>query len=187
MNPQFDVNALKTGDMQQLKLFCNTEGERSIYVEWVPDQMTKDAAEMFFSPIGPVKAIDFVNHKNSNSRMMFVHFERFYRNEDPNVTGIAEMYPLAYEIPFSSPIYKNSMVYQGNYMLRCRINLTPTPRVEYNMAQLTEMVDRLRTELEYFKTEVAIMKRQMNVEKLEDSDDEIELGADGLPVLRQKY
>ena len=36
------------------------------------------------------------------------------------------------------------------------------------MAQLTEMVDRLRTDLETFKTDVSIMKRRLNVEKLED-------------------
>jgi phage shock protein A len=49
--------------------------------------------------------------------------------------------------------------------------LTPTPRVEYNLAQLTEMVDRLRKDVEFFKDEVAQLKKKVNVEKLDDDSE----------------
>lgn len=165
---QFDLDALKSGDLAQLELFRCPIGPRSIYIEWVPDQMTEETVKSYFASMGDVVGIDFVNHKTGRARMLFVHFESFHRYDDPNVAGITKAYPNAYEMPISFDMFTQNKMYRKNYTLKCRINMTPTPRVEYNMAQLTEMVDRLRTDLETFKTDVSIMKRRLNVEKLED-------------------
>jgi hypothetical protein len=168
---QFDVNALKSGDLSQLDLFRWTTGQRSIYIEWVPDQMNEDSVKAYFAPMGKIVGVDFVNHKVGRARMLFVHFEHFYNYDDPNVVGIVEAYPQAYEVPISFPVYHRYSMTTKNYTLRCRINLTPTPRVEYNLAQLTEMVDRLRKDVEFFKDEVAQLKKKVNVEKLDDDSE----------------
>ena len=160
MSRSFDIQALINGDMNQLGLFTNSDGIRSLYVEWVPDELTKEGATEYFSILGPVSAIDFVKQKTGKARMMFVHFEHFYDVERYNVfdvNKIAAAHPNVYEMPISFET-KNPRYPTKEYKLRCRINTKPIQRVEYNNAQLTDMVDRLRKELEELKQEVAELK-----------------------------
>lgn len=156
MSRFFDIQALINGDMIQLDLFTNSNGPRSLYVEWVPDELTKECAMNYFSDLGVVSAVDFVKQKTGKARMMFVHFEHFHVDHNCDVNNIASAHPNAYELPISFPT-KNPR-YSKEYKLRCRINTKPIPRVEYNAAQLTDMVDRLHKELEELKQEVAELK-----------------------------
>lgn len=157
MSRSFDIQSLINGDMSQLDLFTNSTGIRSLYVEWVPDELTKEIAMDYFSNLGAVLAIDFVKQKTGKARMMFVHFEKFHDGPNCDVNDIASAHPNAHEMPISfrtnNPRYPNK-----EYNLRCRINTKPIQRVEYNAAQLTDMVDRLRKELEDLKQEVAELK-----------------------------
>jgi len=157
MSRSFDIQALINGDMSQLDLFTNSTGIRSLYVEWVPDELTKDDAINYFSSLGPVSAIDFVKQKTGKARMMFVHFDRFHNEHNYDVNNIASAHPNACELPISFPT-KNPRYPTKAYKLRCRINTKPIQRVEYNAAQLTDMVDRLRKELEELKQTVAELK-----------------------------
>jgi hypothetical protein len=156
MSRSFDIQALINGDMTQLDLFTNSNGIRSLYVEWVPDELTNEDAMNYFSSLGPVSAVDFVKQKTGKARMMFVHFDRFHDEHNYDLNSIASAHPNAYELPISFPT-KNPR-YSKEYKLRCRINTKPIQRVEYNAAQLTDMVDRLRKELEELKKEVAELK-----------------------------
>jgi hypothetical protein len=157
MSRSFDIQSLINGDMSQLDLFTNSTGIRSLYVEWVPDELTKEHAMNYFSDLGVVSAVDFVKQKTGKARMMFVHFEQFHHKDNIDVNNIASSHPNAYELPISFPT-KNPRYPTKEYKLRCRINTKPIQRVEYNAAQLTDMVDRLRKELEELKQEVAMLK-----------------------------
>jgi hypothetical protein len=156
MSRSFDIQALINGDMSQLDLFKNSDGIRSLYVEWVPDELTKEIAMDYFSSIGVVSAVDFVKQKTGKARMMFVHFEHFHSGYNNDINKISDIHPRAHEkhISFSTM----DPDYPKMYKLRCRINTKPIQRVEYNAAQLTDMVDRLRKELEELKLEVADLK-----------------------------
>jgi hypothetical protein len=156
MSRSFNIQALINGDMSQLDLFSNTDGIRSLYVEWVPDELTKEIAMYHFSSIGVVSAVDFVKQKTGKARMMFVHFEHFYPGYNNDINKIVDIHPSAHEIPIA--FRTKNPEYSKMYKLRCRINTKPIQRVEYNAAQLTDMVDRLRKELEELKQEVADLK-----------------------------
>jgi hypothetical protein len=156
MTSTFDIQSLVNGDMSQLNLFSNTNGIRSLYIEWVPDELTKEIAIDYFGMIGVVSAVDFVKQKTGNARMMFIHFEKFHDAYNVHVNNIVAQHPNAYEMPIS--FRTNNPYYQKEYKLRCRINTKPIQRVEYNAAQLTDMVDRLRKELEELKQEMADLK-----------------------------
>lgn len=157
MSTSFDIQAFINGDMSQLDIFRNADGIRSLYVEWVPDEMTKEIAMDYFFSMGTVSAVDFVKQKTGKARMMFVHFEKFHDHYNYDVNDIVAAHPNAHEMPISfrtkNPRYPNK-----EYKLRCRINTKPIQRVEYNAAQLTDMVDRLRLELEELKREMADLK-----------------------------
>jgi hypothetical protein len=161
MSRSFDIQSLINGDMTQLELFKQPIGERSIYIEWVPDEMTKEIATEFFNQIGKVSAVDFIKQRTGKARMMFVHFDNFDKPYMGHVNEIASVHPNAYEIPIQ--IYGKNPQYAKSYNLRCRINMKPIQRVEYNPAQLTDMTDRLRKELDDLKQEVADLKTKLAV------------------------
>jgi len=157
MSRSFDIQSLNNGDMTQLELFQNSTGIRSLYVEWVPDELTSEHAMGYFSFLGSVSAVDFVKQKTGKARMMFVHFNHFYDQHNSDITAIANVHPNAHEMPIVFTT-KNPNYSRKEYKLRCRINTKPIQRVEYNAAQLTDMVDRLRKELEDLKQEMAVLK-----------------------------
>lgn len=156
MSNTFNVQALIDGDMSQLSLFMNTTGQRSLYIEWVPDELTKESASSYFSELGNVTDIDFVKQKNGKSRMMFVHFDGFHAKNEGIIQAIASVHPNAFEMPISFPS-TNPNYHSRDYKLRCHVNTKPIQRVEYNPAQLTDMVDRLRKEIEELKEVVALL------------------------------
>ena len=156
MSNSFDIQALIDGDVSQLNLFMNTEGQRSLYIEWVPDELTKETATLYFSELGKVTDVDFVKQKNGKSRMMFVHFDGFHLKNEPIIRGIISMHPNAFELPITFPS-TNPKYHSREYKLRCHVNTKPIQRVEYNPAQLTDMVDRLRKEIEELKQVVAML------------------------------
>jgi|LauGreSBDMM110SN_4_FD.fasta_scaffold227889_1 hypothetical protein len=157
MSRSFDIQAFNNGDMSQLELFTNSDGIRSLYVEWVPDELTKEYAMNYFSALGIVSAVDFVKQKTGKARMMFVHFEKFHDGDNRDITNIVSAHPSPHEMPILFTT-KNPRYPTKEYKLRCRINTKPIQRVEYNAAQLTDMVDRLRKELEELKEEVTMLK-----------------------------
>ena len=157
MSRSFDIQALINGDNSQLDLFHLSDGNRSLYVEWVPDELIKNDAITYFSVLGPVSAVDFVKQKTGKARMMFVHFDKFFVHWNVDAINIAKAHPNAYEMPISFSA-KNPHHPNREYKLRCRINTKPIQRIEYNAAQLTDMVDRLRLELEALKEEVTTLK-----------------------------
>jgi len=133
-------------DTNQLRSYVQVNGIKSLYVEWVPDEMTEDMANSYFSYYGEVSRIDFVKQKTGKARMLFVHFA-----ECPVqlFEGIICQYPEVLEMHV---LIRDVNLREKTYKLKTRINLTPIKPVEYNNTQLTDMVDRLRLEVEELKS-----------------------------------
>jgi hypothetical protein len=155
----FNVQALTNGDISQLQNFVKSNGPKSLYIEWVPNELTRENAMSFFGIYGKIQDVDFVNKKQGNARMLFIHYYEF--NNEPYTKCMTHCIANNYPQPFERQIQLYDI--NGNdysyktYNLRFRINLSPISRVEYNNAQLTDMVDRLRKELEEMKLQLAKM------------------------------
>jgi hypothetical protein len=158
---EFNPQALANGDMSQLQNFVMSDGPKSLYIEWVPNDFTMEIAMDHFGFYGSIHAIDFVKKRNGTDRMAFVHYYEFNNKIETLclIQTIAQNYPNAFEKQLYLYDKEGNNYVFNNYILRYRINLTPISRVEYNNAQLTDMVDRLRKELEEVKLQLAEMKR----------------------------
>jgi len=163
---QFNPAALLNGELSQLDLFLNSHGPKSLYVEWIPEcLLNKTNAINLFEGIGKVSDIDYVKRK-TNGHMMFVHFSELYYGCIPKdkggefatsvLKGIIDAYPKPYQYPCASISNAvNQSQYKQVFILNLRINVKPVQRIEYNNAQLTDMVDRLRLEIEELKSLLA--------------------------------
>lgn len=119
------------------------ENGSSIYVHWVPDEMTTEYAKWFFSPYGEVERVEFVPHKNGKGRMMFVHFQ-YWNNTSHSIdfrNKILEASPEAY--PLRMDFHTGYMC--RTYQIMCKVNKRPIPVVDYNTHQLSDMFERLNT------------------------------------------
>jgi len=182
--PKFNPELLSGGytDAAQLQNWFMGKSN-SIYVKWVPDEMTEQDAASYFSILGPIKRVEFVPHKNGNSRMLFVHFEEW--NNSPLSLEIRTEIANAYPAEHSMPITYNLVTgVQKTYQLKCCVNVRPIPTVEYNTHQLSDMFERLNTrvtnemsrsaneitgmreEIEQLKSEVAHLNDIINTNKI---------------------
>jgi len=138
--PVFNPSALKAGDMNQLHNWMYGEGS-SVYVQWVPDELTWKGAMQFFEKYGTIDRVEFVPKVDSNrkqiGRMMFVHFEHMH---DSNFAyAVTQAHPEPYCLPID--VYGKYKMKQ--YDLKCRVNCRPVAKVEYNTHQLTDMFERM--------------------------------------------
>lgn len=146
-------------DINQLRSFIHINGIKSLYIEWVPDEMSEEMATSYFNYYGKVSRIDFVKQKTGNARMLFVHFSEY---PVELFEAIINQYPQVLDM---SIMIRDVAMREKIYKLKTRINLTPIKPVEYNNTQLTDMVDRLRLEVEELKSQIAILVK-MNGELL---------------------
>jgi hypothetical protein len=128
------------------------DGASSVYVHWVPDELTTDYAKWLFSKYGEVDRVEFVPHKNGKGRMMFVHFNYWHETQE-------------------SLIFRNSVLFAdpnegypiqiGNeyriYKLMCKVNKRPIPVVDYNTHQLSDMFERLNTRV---TEEISVLRKE---------------------------
>jgi hypothetical protein len=192
----FNPELLKAGDLSQLQNWLYGTGN-SIYVKWVPLCMNEELARYYFGFLGTVSRIDFVPHKIGTGRMMFVHFQKWNDLSVNFRSGIANAYPLGYNMYPTYPV---------EFVLTCQVNTTPIPVVEYNIHQLADMFEKLKTGLQAevlsLRQEVADLRQDLKEKELtikhqgcdlhdvmmelgfyaDDDDDEIE----ALPLTEQQ-
>lgn len=134
----------------------------SIFVQWIPDELTEDDASLLFGQFGVIERVDIVNKMANGEkigRMMFVHFQ-FWLD-----TSLAESITQIYPQPYS--LNWNTFNKYGNikgYALKCRVNLRPIPSVEYNCSQLTDMFENMKSEM---------LKLREMVESLRDENQQL--------------
>ena len=162
-NTVFDMEVLKNGNEQEINQqvdLWTTSDKPSVYVQWVPDELDQNEATRFFSSFGSVDRVEFVPKKDANGkkigRMMFVQFQTFNHSKD-FAQNIAILHPEPYEIGWHT---RNKFGAPKQYVLKCRINTRPIPKVEYSASQLTDMFEGLNKRL---VEQMAKMTEQMTL------------------------
>jgi len=129
----------------------------SIFVQWIPDEMTENQAKITFARYGDVDRAEFVPKFDQNrkqiGRMLFIHFKNFFGGQFER--QIAIEHPEPHELPFTV----NTVRGPKNYTLKCRINMRPIPKVEYTTSQLTDMFEGLNTRM---MAQLADMQKQID-------------------------
>ena len=167
MNSNMNSTATETMNptVEQLQNWMNGTNT-SIYVHWIPEEMTKEIAEKYFYILGQVSRVEFVPHKNGNGRMMFVHFDVW--NNLPEsfhirkciVDAAPEGYPLPIQFQTIQGMVKT-------YKMMCKINMRPIQEVDYNTHQLSDMFERLNKRV---TEEIAQIRKEMEVLRLENAE-----------------
>ena len=137
---KFVPEMLVKGDTSQLDNWIMGDGN-SIYVKWVPNEMSEEDARHYFGVLGTIKRVEFVSQRSGNFRMLFVHFEAWTNNwTSVDIRQkIAASYPNEYNMQITLSNRKR------NYFLKCCINMRPIPTVDYNTHQLSDMFENLNT------------------------------------------
>jgi len=141
----------------------NKNNTSSIYVKWVPNELTEDIAKYYFTLyLGTVSRVEFAKHKNGKGRILFVHFESWTDSEESInirksiISSHPEGFPL--EIKFQTN-YINSF---KSYYLKCCINIRPIQIIEYNTYQLYDMIQTLNKEISNLKLEISNLKCEID-------------------------
>jgi len=149
--------------VEQLESWMNGTNT-SIYVHWIPEEMTKEIAEKYFYILGQVSRVEFVPHKNGNGRMMFVHFDVW--NNLPESLQIRKN--IVHAAPEGCPLPIQFQTIHGivrTYRMMCKINMRPVQEVDYNTHQLSDMFERLNKRV---TEEMAQMRKEMEQLRLEN-------------------
>ena len=155
---KFVPEMLVKGDTSQLDNWIMGDGN-SIYVKWVPNEISEEDARHYFGVLGTIKRVEFVSQRTGNFRMLFVHFEAWTNNwTSVDIRQkIAASYPNDYNMQIT--------LKKRNYFLKCCINMRPIPTVDYNTHQLSDMFERLNTrvtqEMESMRNETKGMIEEM--------------------------
>jgi len=177
LNSEFDPAVLKAATAnndtaivsEQLENWSITPNA-SIYVQWVPDEFTEDSARTMFGCHGSIDRIEFVYKMDKVAkskpigRMMFIHYKEWYNTEYKFPQQIASVHPAPLEMNW---IMKNRYGAEKTYILKCRVNMRPIPKVEYNCSQLTDMFETLKAEMSQLRAECATIReenRQLSVD-----------------------
>jgi RNA recognition motif-containing protein len=134
----------------------------SIYLKFVPQDMTKEDIHATFEFAGPINRIDIVNsapNKTTGStyRMAFIHFDYWYSNVDS----------IDFRQHIISAFPKECRMYSPVAMreLSVTINTRPVPKTNYNIDQLSDMFHRLQeqftTTVEKQAQEIAELKEEV--------------------------
>jgi len=149
----------------------------SIYIQWIPDEMTEADATHFFGTYGIVDRIEIV-HKMKDGmkigRMLFVHYSEWYYTFLP--AEIAKSHPNPVDIDYGVTKKNNTKV----YTLKCRINMRPIPKVEYSASQLTDMFENLQQKFSGMSAMTTQNIERMYCELQQKSDAIAYLQADNL-------
>jgi len=118
----------------------------SIFIKYIPNNITKTDLRAIFSYVGNISRIDIVNiAENGSGRRAFLHFTS-WNDENPTSvefrSTVANMYPT--HIDFWSPEY--------NFMFSLTLNSRPIPTAELNVFQMQDWMQRLNDEFVDYKT-----------------------------------
>ena len=166
-------NADEAGQQQQLINWVKGEGA-SVYVQWVPDELTEAGAINYFTRYGIVDRVEFVpkfdqDREKQIGRMMFVHMVRW--TNEVFADDIAKVHPQAATAPLQ---VSNRFGIPKGYILKMRVNTRPITKVEYNASQLTDMFENLNkrftTEMKALKEENAKLRTDVDRLTIEVAD-----------------
>jgi len=120
----------------------------SIYLKFLPQDMTKEDLQAAFAFLGQINRIDIVNSAPNKTtgatyRMVFIHFDFWYST--PTSMDLRGQILAAYPRPFQ--MYSSIAMRE----LSVTINTRPVPKTNYNVDQLSDMFHRLQ---EQFTTTV---------------------------------
>jgi len=155
---RFNPEALKSGELSQLDNWV-TGKNPSIYIKWIPDELTEADASQVFASYGPISRIEFVPKMKDGrkiGRMLFVHFDQF--TDENFARQVANMHPEPVSVDYFAT---NKYGVMKKYDLKCCVNMRPIPKVEYTVSQLSDMFERLNT-----RTSIALEAMQVEIEKL---------------------
>jgi RNA recognition motif-containing protein len=118
----------------------------SIFIKYIPNNITKTDLRAIFSYVGNISRIDIVNiAENGSGRRAFLHFTS-WNDENPTSvefrSTVANMYPT--HIDFWSPEY--------NFTFSLTLNSRPIPTAELNVFQMQDWMQRLNDEFVDYKT-----------------------------------
>jgi hypothetical protein len=149
-------------EKQQQLMNWRTGLNPSIFIQWVPDELTEEETRRRFEMYGDIDRVEFVFKIDNETgkrmgRMLFIHFFQFYETAFELLDKITEMHPAPAETPLE---IRNKYGNIKTYQMKCRINMRPVPKTEYNCSQLTDMFERLKAEILSLRKEVAELKKQ---------------------------
>jgi hypothetical protein len=133
----------------------------SIYVSWVPDELTEELAKDFFETcIGKINRLEFALHKNGKNRILFVHFSSWIDTDQ----SVLIRYDIINQHP--NPIIleiklKNKNNYTKSYILKCHVNINPIKNIEYNTHQLYDMIQKQNDTIINLQNQLNEIKEQL--------------------------
>jgi len=169
-NERFDANVFRnaTTEEEKKKQIENwmTGNGSSVFVQWIPDELSDAGAHNYFSQYGKIDRVEFVPKFNEDrskqiGRMLFVHFSSFYNPHFALDIATAHPEPALYSLQVS-----NRFGAVKEYSLKCRINTRPITKVEYNASQLTDMFENLNQRV----TNELVSLREENMRLREEMD-----------------
>lgn len=172
-NERFDANVFRnaTTEEEKKKQIDNwmTGNGSSVFVQWIPDELSDAGAHNYFSQYGKIDRVEFVPKFNEDrskqiGRMLFVHFSYLIPHFALDI-ATAHPEPALYSLQVS-----NRFGAVKEYSLKCRINTRPITKVEYNASQLTDMFEnlnqRVTNELVSLREENMRLREEMDTIKL---------------------
>jgi hypothetical protein len=176
--PQFNPELLLEEDYSQLQNWEHGKGS-SIYVSWVPDEMNEYVANDYFNSLGEIDRVEFAPLKTGKGRMMFVHFKEWYLAGTEPIRAIAMAYPASYNMAIN---FRDNYGNVKTYDLKCTVNTRPIKKVEYNIHQLADMFQQLKTQFETQSAEIYRLNAEVQrlntiVASVEDHEYGAEYGA----------
>lgn len=142
---------------------ANKNRNSSIYVKWVPNELTEEIAKDYFTKhLGIVSRVEFAKHKSGKGRILFVHFTSWTDSEESVyirnsiISSNPDGFPL--EIKFQTNYINNLK----SYYLKCCINIRPIQIIEYNTYQLYDMIQTLNKEIEDLKFKVLDLQSEID-------------------------
>lgn len=162
----FNPEVLKNGteEEKQLQLQLWAKGPSSIYIRWIPDELsTPEAATTFFSNFGKVSRADIVPKTDASKKcygnMAFIHFESWDNPIFPQT--FVSSYPQPVDVNFNTRTRYGTL---KTYTLKTCVNVRPVAQVEFNGPQMMDMMNNLETrmknELEAMRNELEGMKKE---------------------------
>ena len=110
----------------------------SIFLKFVPQDMTKEDIHTAFDFLGPINRIDIVLNKTSGAsyQMAFIHFDYWYSSPESLEVRhhIVSLFPRPYQMYSLTAMRELSIT----------INTRPVPKTTYNIDQMSDMLQRLQ-------------------------------------------
>lgn len=127
VNRLFDPVKLNSGDIEQQLHNWRISDGMSIFIEWVPDQMTEQNCLELFNKYGVVNSVRFAEKKTEKGkkRSAYVKFNNWYLScegqLDSDIEDISRAFPGYHSINFKTKVDIEKQIYR-TFTLKCRVD-----------------------------------------------------------------